>query len=132
MKKASYFWWVHSYFWWVKKKHRTSRGLSLYFWWAIVVLYVPFHLFSLQGVEGMNGADSASRSGIRAYFPSKMLETLPENGQSRFLKRKEEAEQLTGELAPLVKKRLSKLVGRFLATAHVTVNFKGTGAITRC
>ena len=60
---------------------------------------MPFHHFSLKGVEGMNGADSASRSGVRADFPPKMLETPPENGQSRFLKRKEEAEILFNDRA---------------------------------
>ena len=89
---------------------------------------MPFHHFSLKGVEGMNGADSASRSGVRADSPSKMLEALPENGQSRFLNSKEEAEQLTGEIAPLVKKRLKKVVGGFLTAIHVTVSFKAKPA----
>jgi hypothetical protein len=74
----------------------------------------------------MNGADSASVNGTRAEYPAKMIECLAEQGQNRFLKRKEAAEKFTGSIAPLVKVRMDKSVARFLAGTHVTTSFKGT------
>jgi len=79
----------------------------------------------VQGVEAMNGADSASKNGVRLLHPAKMLEALAEAAQGRFLGRRDEATTHAGPIAPLVKKRMEKSMKRLVESTHIGVTFKG-------
>ena len=85
-------------------------------------------LFLLQGIEGLNGADAASRGGFRdSADASELLTRMTETYQRRFLSRcRESVQAVDGALAPRVRQHLHKKLQRLEAESTVTVKFQDT------